>query len=94
MHSSPAVEGNLPDVEALTETLDELFDVSVVDGIAFCGFDKSLLFPDAIAKQTSKLNMLFALANLILAAGITWQSNWFTCAIRNQEYSTLSAKTG
>jgi hypothetical protein len=49
------------------QTFDKLFDVSVVDGIAFCGFDKSLLFPDAIAKQASKLNMLFALANLILA---------------------------
>lgn len=46
---------------------DKLFDVSVVDGIAFCGFEKSLFLPYTIAKQASKLNMLFALANLILA---------------------------
>ena len=42
LHGSPAVEGDLPDVEPLTQPLDELFDVAVVDYISLRGLEVTL----------------------------------------------------
>ena len=48
MNSSPAVKGNLTNIEAFSKTLDEFLDVAVVDNVSFCGFQKSLSFPDIV----------------------------------------------
>lgn len=37
LYSAPTVEGNLPDVEAFAQAFDELFDVAIVNNIAFRG---------------------------------------------------------
>ena len=37
LYSAPTVEGNLPDVEAFAQAFDELFDVAIVNDIAFRG---------------------------------------------------------
>ena len=33
LHSTPAVEGDLPDIKTLTQALDELLDVAVMNNI-------------------------------------------------------------
>ena len=48
LHSTPAVEGNLPDVEPLSQPLDELFDVAVVDYISLRGLEVPLPLPDIV----------------------------------------------
>ena len=37
LHSAPTVEGNLSNIKTLTQAFDELFDVAIVNDIAFRG---------------------------------------------------------
>ena len=37
LHSTPAVKSDLPDIETLTQTLDELLDVAVMNNITLGG---------------------------------------------------------
>ena len=37
LHSAPTVEGNFSNIKTLTQALDELFDVAIVNDIAFRG---------------------------------------------------------
>ena len=37
LNGSPAVKGDLSDIEAFTETLDGFFDIAVMNNIAFGG---------------------------------------------------------
>ena len=37
LHSTPTVEGDLPNIETLTQAFDELFDVAVMNNIALGG---------------------------------------------------------
>src|SRR5699024_4522074 len=48
LHSSPAVKGNLTDVEPFSQPLDEFFDITVVDDVALRSLEISLPFPDVI----------------------------------------------
>ena len=48
LHSAPAVEGDLPNIETLTQTLNELFDVAIVNDIAFSGLQKALPLPHIV----------------------------------------------
>ena len=41
LHSAPTVEGDLPNIETLTQAFDELLDVAVVNDIAFRGLEVS-----------------------------------------------------
>ena len=45
LHSAPTVEGDLPNIETLTQAFDELFDVAVVDYITLGGLEVSLPLP-------------------------------------------------
>ena len=61
LHSAPTVECYLTDIETLTEFFDELFDVSVVNDIAFGGFQIPLPLPNVIRHMItpdSKLNVI------------------------------------
>ena len=49
LHSTPAVKGDLPNIETLTQALDELFDIAIVNDIAFRGLEVSLPFPHGLA---------------------------------------------
>lgn len=48
LHSAPTVEGDLPNIETLTQAFDELFDVAVVDYITLGGLEVSLSFPHIV----------------------------------------------
>ena len=48
LHSAPAVKGDLPDVEPLSQPLDELFNVAVVDYISLRGLEVTLPLPDIV----------------------------------------------
>ena len=48
LHSAPAVECNFPDVEAFTQAFNELFNVTVVNDIAFRGLEVSLALPHIV----------------------------------------------
>ena len=48
LHSTPAVKGNLPDIETLTQALDKLLDVAIVNNIALGGLQKALPFPHIV----------------------------------------------
>ena len=48
LNCSPAVEGDLTDVELLSEALDVLLDKTVVHDIAFGGHEKALALPNVI----------------------------------------------
>ena len=37
LHSAPTVEGNFSNIKTLTQAFDELFDVAIVNDIAFRG---------------------------------------------------------
>lgn len=45
LDSAPAVESDLPDVEAFSQPLDELLDVAIVNDIALGGLEVSLPLP-------------------------------------------------
>ena len=48
LHSAPAVESDLPDVELLAEPLDKLLDVAVVDDVALRGLEVPLPLPHIV----------------------------------------------
>nr|DAY58904.1 MAG TPA: hypothetical protein [Caudoviricetes sp.] len=57
LHSASAVKGNLPDIEAFAQPLDELLDVAVMDDIALCSLEKSLALPDIVRASPEPLVM-------------------------------------
>ena len=48
LHSAPAVKGNLPNIEAFAQPLNEFLNVAVVNHIALGGLQRSLALPDII----------------------------------------------
>lgn len=48
LHSTPAVEGNLPNVETLTQAFDKFLNVAVVNDIALGGLQISLPLPHIV----------------------------------------------
>ena len=48
LHRPPSVKGNLQNVIGLAQLLNDFFDKSVVDDIAFCRHQVALLIPDII----------------------------------------------
>ena len=48
LHSAPTVEGDLSDVETLSQAFNELLDVAVVNDIAFGGLEVSLPLPHIV----------------------------------------------
>ena len=48
LHGAPPVKGDLPDVEPLSQPLNELFDVAVVNHISLGGLEVALPLPDVI----------------------------------------------
>lgn len=61
LHSTPAVEGNLTDIEAFTQGLDEFFDVAVVDNITLRGLKVTLPLPHILwymVTQDSKVEIV------------------------------------
>ena len=48
LDSSPSVESNLTDVEPVTEIFDELLNESVVNDVAFRGFEIPLFLPEIV----------------------------------------------
>ena len=48
LHRTPSVKGNLQNVIGLAQLLNDFFDKSVVDDIAFCRHQVALLIPDII----------------------------------------------
>ena len=48
LHGSPAVEGDLTDVEPFAKPFDELFDISIMDHVALGGLQETLSFPHIV----------------------------------------------
>ena len=48
LDSSPAVEGNLTDIEPFSKPFDELFDISIMDYVALGGLQETLSFPHIV----------------------------------------------
>ena len=48
LHSAPTVEGDLTDVVAFTQALDEFFDVTIVNDISLGGLQEALPLPNII----------------------------------------------
>ena len=53
LYGSPAVKGDLSDVEPLSELLDELFNVSVVDDVALRGHKDAPPFPQIVRNMVA-----------------------------------------
>ena len=51
LNGSPAVKGDFLDVELFTQLFDEFLDVSVVNDIAFGGFQEALFLPYIIGNM-------------------------------------------
>ena len=62
LYCSPTVKGNLSDVESLTKTFYEIFDVSIVNNISFRSLKIAFSFPQIIGNMIpsySKVKRIF-----------------------------------
>ena len=53
LHCAPAVEGDLPNIEPLTQLLDEFFNVAVMDHISLGGHQHALALPQVIGNMVT-----------------------------------------
>ena len=82
LHGSPAVEGDLTDVEAVAEPFDEFLDVSVVDDVALRGFEISLTLPHIVGNMVA----LDAKVERLLRPPEIWQDAVFVVLVKRREY--------
>ncbi len=53
LDGSPAIEGDLPDVEPFPQPFDELFDEAVVYHVSLCGLEETLLLPKVLGNMVA-----------------------------------------
>ena len=86
LHSAPTVEGDLSNIEPLTQLLDEFLNVAVVDHVALSGHQHALALPQVVG------NMIPADTKVkcFLRYPEVWQDIVFILLIQRREHQHKS----